>query len=82
MNPLITIALMGLAAGFAAVANLAGESAVRWWRARRTPKCGRLVCAWCKPQRDLGPSPLMRVGEITHGICPECRQREFSQFAA
>lgn len=76
MNPFITIAVMVLAAVVATAGNLACEAALRQWYARRKPKCGRVVCAWCKPQRDIGPALLMPAGEITHGICPECMKRE------
>lgn len=34
--------------------------------------CGRKVCAWCKPARDLGPAHGLARGQITHGICPTC----------
>lgn len=36
------------------------------------PTCGRRVCAWCVPMRDLGPAPDLAAGETTHGICEEC----------
>lgn len=36
------------------------------------PACGRRVCAWCEPQRDLGPAPDVPAGRVTHGICPAC----------
>lgn len=42
--------------------------------------CGRRVCAWCKPQRDLGPAPKLPVGAVTHGMCPECERREFPEY--
>lgn len=34
--------------------------------------CGRVVCAWCKPNRDMGPAHGLKRGQITHGICPKC----------
>lgn len=40
-------------------------------------KCGRLICAWCVPPRDLGPAPGFQPGEFTHGICPGCRTKFF-----
>ncbi len=75
--PFLTLGMMAAAAVLAVLGNRAYEFLARKpWR-RRVPKCGRVVCAWCKPQRDIGPAPLMPEGEITHGICQECRQREF-----
>ena len=37
-------------------------------------KCGRRVCAWCVPPRDLGPEPKIAVGEVTHVLCPVCAE--------
>ena len=37
-------------------------------------KCGRRVCAWCVPPRDLGPDPKIAAGEVTHGLCPACAE--------
>ena len=37
--------------------------------------CGRRICAWCVPHRDLGPAPSLAAGQITHGICEECSRR-------
>jgi hypothetical protein len=34
--------------------------------------CGRRVCAWCVPPRDMGPAPLLAAGRVTHGICEAC----------
>ena len=39
--------------------------------------CGRLICAWCVPPRDMGAAPGFHVGEFTHGICPVCRKQYF-----
>ena len=38
--------------------------------------CGRRVCAWCVPMRDLGPEPELPAGVSTHGICDACLGRE------
>jgi hypothetical protein len=40
-------------------------------------KCGRVLCAWCVPPRDMGPAPGFQTGEFTHGICPACRTKYF-----
>ncbi len=37
-------------------------------------KCGRRVCAWCVPPRDLGPDPKIAAREVTHGMCPACAE--------
>jgi hypothetical protein len=42
----------------------------------RDPACGRRVCAWCVPHRDLGPAPGVPAGVITHECCAECLVRE------
>ena len=36
-----------------------------------------VVCAWC--EKDLGKRPCVPAmsGKVSHGICPECRDREF-----
>lgn len=34
--------------------------------------CGRVVCGWCKPVRDMGPAVGLARGKVTHGICPTC----------
>lgn len=44
--------------------------------------CGRRVCAWCVPMRDLGPAPELPAGVSTHGICEECQRREFGDAVA
>lgn len=43
------------------------------------PACGRRVCAWCTPQRDLGPAPELAVGKITHGICEQCLAAQLAE---
>lgn len=45
------------------------------------PACGRRVCAWCVPPRDLGPAPGLEAGKTTHGMCRECQVREFGEVA-
>ena len=40
--------------------------------AGRGINCGRRVCAWCKPPRDLGPAPSIPAGKVSHGICASC----------
>jgi hypothetical protein len=45
------------------------------------PACGRRVCAWCTPQRDMGPAPELAPGKITHGICPDCFAVQFREVA-
>ncbi len=44
------------------------------------PECGRRVCAWCQPQRDLGPAPGLAAGKVTHGVCPECFERQMAEL--
>lgn len=48
----------------------------------RPELCGRRVCAWCVPPRDLGPAPGVPAGSETTGICPECYARERAAMAA
>jgi hypothetical protein len=43
--------------------------------------CGRQICAWCVPPRDLGPAIGFQPGELTHGICPTCRDKFFAPRA-
>ena len=38
----------------------------------RVTDCGRRVCAWCVPPRDMGPALSLPVGRVTHGICDAC----------
>lgn len=45
--------------------------------AATAPQCGRRVCAWCVPPRDLGHALELPAGAVTHGMCAACRQREF-----
>ncbi len=40
-------------------------------------KCGRFICAWCVPPRDMGPARGFQAGEFSHGICPGCRNKYF-----
>jgi hypothetical protein len=44
--------------------------------------CGRVVCAWCVPMRDLRPAPELPAGKITHGICPACFAAQMTEVAA
>lgn len=37
------------------------------------PQKGRVVCAWCK--KELGEKEGLKEGEISHGICPDCRDK-------
>ena len=39
--------------------------------------CGRRVCAFCVPPRDMGPAPRLAFGDVTHGICPACALAHF-----
>lgn len=34
---------------------------------------GRVICAWCK--KELGEKEVLKEGEISHGICQECREK-------
>lgn len=44
-------------------------------------ECGREICAWCVPPRDIGPAPGFQLGEFTHGICPACCELFFGHSA-
>ena len=35
----------------------------------------KVVCAWCK--KEMGEVEWPREGEVTHGICPNCREKFF-----
>lgn len=37
--------------------------------------CGRRVCAWCAPMRDLGPCPGIAAGQESHTVCRDCELR-------
>lgn len=37
--------------------------------------CGRRVCAWCAPMRDLGPCLGIAPGAESHTFCAECLVR-------
>jgi hypothetical protein len=60
--------------------KLARRLAYRYWaalaRAERLAASHSVVCSWCKT--------LMRPGNprlgVSHGICPECYQRERASF--
>jgi len=39
--------------------------------------CGRRVCAFCVPPRDMGPAPRLAFGDVTHGICAACASAHF-----
>ena len=41
------------------------------------PTCGRRVCAFCEPPRDMGPAPGLAFGDVTHGICAACAAAHF-----
>ncbi len=43
------------------------------------PACGRRVCAWCKPPREIGTAPELPAGAVTHGMCATCERREFPE---
>jgi hypothetical protein len=45
------------------------------------PSCGRRICAWCVPMRDLGPAPELPAGQETHGMCDPCYAREMVALA-
>lgn len=45
------------------------------------PACGRVVCAWCVPMRDLGPAPGIAAGLTTHAICEGCLAHELEVLA-
>ena len=65
------------ALGFIAAFILVVWVVARLWTAWECLRCGRRVCAWCK--RDLGPAPTLKAGEVTHGICPKCRETHFPE---
>lgn len=72
---------------FAVGANLVCErlaaAMLHAWQWYKERKCGRIVCAWCKPMRDLGPAWGLPKGKDTHGICPTCyRVLTGSEFVA
>jgi len=35
------------------------------------------ICAWCKKEMGEKEVPDDSKYEATHGICPDCREREF-----
>lgn len=39
------------------------------------PAKGKLVCAWCK--KELGEVEGLEEGQISHGMCPDCREKHF-----
>lgn len=53
---------------------------LRQLEAKNTAQCGRRVCAWCVPQRDLGPAHELCCGDVTHGICKECSAAILGEF--
>lgn len=80
-SPYITLAVFAVAFALALAGNLLFEGLARCIerrrRERRERNCGRYVCAWCMPQRDLGPAWKLPAGETSHGICGECRALHF-----
>lgn len=72
--PYLTLCLFGLGA----VSGLAAIYLVDFCARRiidtppAKPRYGRRVCAWCKPQRDLGTAHGLPAGKVTHTCCPEC----------
>lgn len=36
---------------------------------------GRVVCAWC--QKEMGKKEGLKEGQISHGICENCREKHF-----
>lgn len=49
---------------------------------RPEPACGRVVCAWCVPPRDLRAAPELPAGKVTHGMCPECFAAQMAEVHA
>jgi hypothetical protein len=47
------------------------------FRGLSEPSCGRRVCAFCEPPRDMGPAPGLAFGDVTHGICAACATAHF-----
>lgn len=42
------------------------------------PSQGRVVCSWCK--RDMGSKDGLKEGEVSHGICSDCREKYFPKI--
>lgn len=41
----------------------------------------KMVCAWCK--KELGPEhDPIGDGKVSHGICPDCKVKQWAQFNA
>lgn len=44
--------------------------------------CGRRVCSWCVPNRDLGPCPGIPAGQISHTMCDQCGGADYIRLNA
>jgi len=42
--------------------------------------CGRVICAWCN--KHLRFDADLPAGTVSHGICPDCRARWRTEWAA
>jgi len=38
------------------------------------------ICAWCG--KDMGEKPSLDDDRISHGICPECVERELEEIGS
>jgi hypothetical protein len=74
-----TAELLVIGVSWAGAAALVGYN-VRRNRPASAPACGRVVCAWCVPPRDLRPAPALPAGKVTHGICPECHAAQMAEI--
>ncbi len=40
----------------------------------------KVQCAWCKMTKTVTAPEPYQVGEVSHGICPECREEVMDKF--
>jgi hypothetical protein len=77
----ITLALVALGMLVAVLRGRMSTSTSTSTSRSTRPECGRVVCAWCVPMRDLGPAPGLAAGLTTHGICGGCLDGELAKLS-
>jgi hypothetical protein len=76
----LVVGVFGVAYGLACgLSELCQMALTAWAKRKQAAACGRMVCAWCVPMRDIGPAPGIAAGKVSHGMCPVCLEMQMAE---